>query len=393
MKEFIGFEGGRTLFNEDMEALKELALSFSHFFDGAGFNFVISGCDCTLYSKGTLKISEGYVWLDGKIRKFAGASFDYVPSQLYLIPSDTNGQSINYHAKGVSGFLSKNYEVVVSTSIPTSDVYIKYTKLIAPNLNTFFTHYGLSKTTFLMQEGGQHFNKSAKFNKDVAVELLKVISSHGESATISLDANLNILISLYNFYNVLCKEYRLNDGIESTNLNGGIESQLTRQASPVGTQYLPTIITKDAIVNKLTTSQIYIGDKRVDNPKLDNIDISDWIPMFYDGNILNSLYVKNVFNHVYISGVFPQIDKNNITSTYNKSAGNHCSEYKTNIFLPTMIQLPKERTYFPVRCKDHASQNTSIICYFKNDRYLYFRSNENKKIIPSETVINWHYQY
>ena len=67
MKEFIGFEGGRTLFNEDMEALKELALSFSNFFDGAGFNFVISGCDCTLYSKGTLKISEGYVWLDGKI--------------------------------------------------------------------------------------------------------------------------------------------------------------------------------------------------------------------------------------------------------------------------------------------------------------------------------------
>lgn len=392
MKEFIGFEGGRTLFNEDMEALKELALSFSHFFEDAGFNFIISGCDCTLYPTGKLKISEGYVWLDGKIRKFTGASLNHAPDQFYLIPSDKNGQSINYYTKGVSGFMSTNYEVIVSAIAPTSAAYIKYTRLRAPNLNTFFTHYGLSKTTFQMQEGGQYLNKPAKFNKDVAVEVLKVVSKHGESATISLDTSFNIVISLYDPYDTLCKEYRFDNGIESINLNGVTVSKLAYQASPLGTQYLPTVITRDAIVNKLTTSNIYIGDKIVNNLEFDNIDISDWIPMLYDGNILDNLYVKNVFNHVYISGVFPQIDDKNITSTENGFAENHCSEYKTNIFLPTMIQLPKERTYFPVRCKDYANKNTSIICYFKDDRYLYFRSNVIK-ILPSETVINWHYQY
>lgn len=392
MKEFIGFEGGRTLFNEDMEALKELALSFSHFFEDAGFNFIISGCDCTLYPTGKLKISEGYVWLDGKIRKFTGASLNHAPDQFYLIPSDKNGQSINYYTKGVSGFMSTNYEVIVSAIAPTSAAYIKYTRLRAPNLNTFFTHYGLSKTTFQMQEGSQYLNKPAKFNKDVAVEVLKVVSKHGESATISLDTSFNIVISLYNSYDTLCKEYRFDNGIESINLNGVTVSKLAYQASHLGTQYLPTVITRDAIVNKLTTSNIYIGDKKVSNLEFDNIDISDWIPMLYDGNILDNLCVKNVFNHVYISGVFPQIDDKNITSIEEEYAYNHCREYKTNIFLPIMIQLPKERTYFPVRCKDYANKNTSIICYFKDDRYLYFRSNAIK-ILPSKTVINWHYQY
>ena len=391
MKEFIGFEGGRTLLNEDMEALKELALSFSQFFEDAGFNFVISGCNCNVF-RTALRISEGYVWLDGKVRKFSGASFGYVPGRLYLVPSNKDGQSINYYTKGVSGFMSTNYEVIVSTSVPTSGAYIKYTNLTAPNLNTFFTHYGLSKTTFLMQEGDQYFDKAAKFNKDVTVNLLKVTSDRGESAVISLDTSLNIVISLYNPYNILCKKYRLNNGIESINSNGSTESQLAYQASLFSTQYLPTVTTKEAVANKLTASQIYLGDKKVDNLELNNIDISDWIPMLCGGNILDNLYVKNVFNHVYISGIFPQIDEENMILTKNDFIGNHCNEYKTNIFLPSTTQLPKERTYFPLRCKDYASRNTSIICYFKDDRYLYFKSHVNK-IVPSEAVINWHYQY
>lgn len=68
MKEFEASTGGRNVYVEDVQNLQDLALAFSSIFDGCD-NFVISGCDIT-----DSAISAGYVYINGKIRKFAGAS-------------------------------------------------------------------------------------------------------------------------------------------------------------------------------------------------------------------------------------------------------------------------------------------------------------------------------
>lgn len=68
MKEFEASTGGRNVYVEDIQNLQDLALAFSSIFDGCD-NFAISGCSVT-----DSAISAGYVYINGKIRKFAGAS-------------------------------------------------------------------------------------------------------------------------------------------------------------------------------------------------------------------------------------------------------------------------------------------------------------------------------
>lgn len=384
MKEFIGYPGGRTLFNEDIENLKELALSFSHFFENAGFNFIISGCTVNS-SHGMLNISEGYIWLDGKIRKFSGASWNYTPQNIYFVPKDSDGQSINYNTKGVSGIMSKNYEVVATTIAPTSGPFIKYAYYQTPDLNTFFSHYGLSKTAFYKNEDEQELTKDVKFNKTVTANAFKITGSNYWYAIVSLNSDFNIKVDLYNPYNVLQKSYVFNYGLLSYNANGSNESNLAHGFNRI-MQCLPTVTTNEIVANKLN-----VNGKIVDGNFLNDVDISDWIPMMKNNIILANLYVKHIYNQVFISGLFPILSDSDIIS--HNSAGNHCYEYMTSIMLPSMIPLPIEKAYFPVRCKNQAGWNTSIVCYFKADRHLYFRGHQNGIKPTVNIAINWHYQY
>ena len=68
MKELIGLEGGRYTYLDDLINMQESALSFASIFMGCD-NFVIGGCEVSGSS-----ISEGYVFINGKIRKFSGAT-------------------------------------------------------------------------------------------------------------------------------------------------------------------------------------------------------------------------------------------------------------------------------------------------------------------------------
>lgn len=388
MKEFIGYSGGRTLYNEDLENLRDSVLSFSHLFEDCGFNFVISGCSAKA-SGSTLSISEGYVWLGGKIRKFSGSSFSSVPSKFYLIEKDSDGQSINFSTKNVSGFMSYNYEVTATITKPSSGEYIEYSDLQAKNLYSFFFHYALSKTTAVGESSLQTFNKEAGFTNSVAVNKYKITDNSGIYAIIYLGSGSILRIDLYDNYNKLCKSYTLNNGIQSYSSNGSAESLLNGGNIP-SMQYLPTIRTGEAIVNAIT-GDIKADGKIVNVELFNKIDVSDWIPMFNGVDVLTGLLVKHIFNQVYISGTFPVLADSDIAD--NGSAGNHCYEYKTNIMLPGSIPLPSERTYFTLRCKSYASYNTAIICYFKSDKCLYFRSKDKRRRPESAIFVNWNYQY
>lgn len=254
MKEFIGYSGGRTLYNEDLENLRDLILSFSHLFEDCSFNFIISGCSAKT-SGNTLSISEGYVWLGGKVRKFSGSSFSSTPSKFYLIEKDIDGQSINYSTKNVNGFISYNYEVAASTTKPSSGEYIEYSNLQAKNLYSFFSHYALSKTTAVGESNLQTFNKEANFTKGVTVSKYKITDSSGRYVIIYLNSSAILQIDLYDNYSKLYKSYTFNNGIQSYSGNGSIESLLNGD-NISSMQYLPTIRTGRLLsIQSLETSR------------------------------------------------------------------------------------------------------------------------------------------
>ena len=73
MKEYIAETGGRYTYSDDILNLQELALSMSAVFDGCS-DFIISGCEI----EGP-RVSPGYVWLGGKVRRFDAAPMLSIP--------------------------------------------------------------------------------------------------------------------------------------------------------------------------------------------------------------------------------------------------------------------------------------------------------------------------
>lgn len=144
MKEFQSTTGGRHVYNTDFKNLQELALAMQELFRSCGGNFVISGCDVT--SGSTLSVSEGYVYIDGKVR-YASAASGLSESNLYIIPAQRNGDSIPY-ADGNNSNQYIEYYAEVKNSASVSGTYIAYdssTKAF-PNLATvFFNYYAVCK--------------------------------------------------------------------------------------------------------------------------------------------------------------------------------------------------------------------------------------------------------
>lgn len=118
MIEFEDEGGGRYLFTDDIINLQNLALSITEIFDGCD-NFIISGCDVS-----SSAIGEGYVFIDGKIRYFEGASVSSWPQYIYASDSTAN---VDYANDG-SGLGRTTYAATSSKSKPSSGSYISVSK-------------------------------------------------------------------------------------------------------------------------------------------------------------------------------------------------------------------------------------------------------------------------
>lgn len=92
MKEFSAQTGGRYTYADDLENLQELASAFAQLFDDCD-NFIMSGCEVTSGA-----ISAGYVFLNGKIRYFSGATgISSWPQYIYELNST---ESVPYESGG-----------------------------------------------------------------------------------------------------------------------------------------------------------------------------------------------------------------------------------------------------------------------------------------------------
>lgn len=111
MKEFSAQNGGRYTYSDDLINLQDLALSFVSIYDGCE-NFIISGCEVSGST-----VSEGYVYINKKIRRFNGATGVSFPCFIY---ENNSSESIEYVTGGNK--VGRNiYGCALGASVPSGN--------------------------------------------------------------------------------------------------------------------------------------------------------------------------------------------------------------------------------------------------------------------------------
>ena len=89
MNELQFSAGGRKFFNEDLVDLQDNLISMQSIFAGES-PFILSGMEFTAVIGTVYAISEGYFWLNGKIRYFAPAGAIDVATLSYINVVDSD---------------------------------------------------------------------------------------------------------------------------------------------------------------------------------------------------------------------------------------------------------------------------------------------------------------
>lgn len=151
MKEFIAEPGGRYTYADDIINLQEMILALSSLFEECS-NFIISGCRC----QGAV-ITPGYVWLNGKVRRFEGCADASYP---YYIYETNRNESVAYanevNKRGRACYLASGGRTVPDTADPVTGAvpqFIRLTEDYAPRLaDKFIGRYALMTDTPFAQQ-------------------------------------------------------------------------------------------------------------------------------------------------------------------------------------------------------------------------------------------------
>lgn len=151
MKEFIAEPGGRYTYADDVINLQDMVLALSSLFDGCA-NFIISGCRC----QGT-DITPGYVWLNGKVRRFEGCADASYP---YYIYETNRNESVTYanevNKRGRACYLASGGRTVPDTADAVTGAvpqFIRLTEDYAPRLvDKFIGRYALMVDSPFVQQ-------------------------------------------------------------------------------------------------------------------------------------------------------------------------------------------------------------------------------------------------
>lgn len=138
MKELRVKTGGRRYVNEDFTNLQELALAITQLFAGIGYSFVLSGLNATRDESDepfsflpsseydqthTFHFQEGFVYLDGRIRKLEKQSVAGEWKNLHIVPEKLSGPDIIYK-DGSTDAQYDDYTAKIVNGEPTDTPYI-----------------------------------------------------------------------------------------------------------------------------------------------------------------------------------------------------------------------------------------------------------------------------
>ncbi|NDW10980.1 hypothetical protein [Dysgonomonas sp. 520] len=170
MKEYIAETGGRYTYSDDILNLQELSLSMTSIFSECS-NFIISGLEVS-----GNEISQGYVWINGKIRLFQGVKDITFPYYIY----EKNNTDTTTYANEVNKKGRTNYLCVGGTSVPdipdavTGKVpqFIELKQDYSPRfIDKFFGRYAvLLETPFAKQTIKKDLVVAGKFSGEKDIE-------------------------------------------------------------------------------------------------------------------------------------------------------------------------------------------------------------------------------
>lgn len=166
MKEFNAQTGGRYTYSDDLLNLQNLALSFGSLFNDC-LNFIVSGCQVSGNN-----ISEGYVYINGKIRKFDGHTGNSTwPKYIY---ENNSYENIGY-ANNQTKVGRTVYGCSAGTSVPSGNDTVTgaarqsiqiASSGSAPRLRGEF--FGRN-CLLLNPEAAQTVTKNVTFNNNIAI--------------------------------------------------------------------------------------------------------------------------------------------------------------------------------------------------------------------------------
>ena len=197
-KKYVGKDGGRYIYNQDLEAIQDVGLKIVEALFSSFGNMIVSGVDIGDDKK---SISNGYVYINGYLREFKGRPITKLPVYLYEQNREETVQYKDEQSKvgrivyGVE--LSEKEPVDAIDPITGKKVsYITITENddINPTLkNTFFGKYSLLKNTSNSQtiSGDISFARIVKMNSDVFFDKaakigISSITGYGDNISFSI---------------------------------------------------------------------------------------------------------------------------------------------------------------------------------------------------------------
>ncbi len=181
MKEYVAQTGGRYTYVDDVLNLQELAMSMTSIFEGCS-NFIISGC---VADAG--KITPGYVWINGKVRRFEGCTTSQFPYYLY----EANSYEATTYANDVNKRGRCNYLCLGAVSVPQQPDpvtgalpgFIEMREDHSPRfIDKFFGRYAvLLESPFSKQTVKKDLTLTGKFTAEKEIESRTGVSVVGPS--------------------------------------------------------------------------------------------------------------------------------------------------------------------------------------------------------------------
>lgn len=256
MKEFQSTTGGRHVYNSDFKNLQELALAMQEIFRACGGNFVISGCNVTI-SNNTATVSDGYVYIDGRIRTVSGAS-NLSTSNLYIVAAQTEGDVIPYADGGnANQYINYYAEVKNATSVSEANILYDTVNKTFPNLaTTFFNYYSVCKLTSAEQV----------INKLTVSQSLTASNSFNAFGGVVLDSSDNGISTDDNGISVKIGNYTFvfdNGGAITVKQNSNVLFSFSNGSGAGTVTYENIVVSQDLKANKIYVGGIDIADKLV----------------------------------------------------------------------------------------------------------------------------------
>jgi len=146
MKEFTSQTGGRYTYIDDLLNLQELSLAITSLFDGCD-NFILSGCQVTGNT-----LSAGYVFINGKIRYFSGASdlskwpvYIYENNTVEKVPYVDSGDKVGRNIYGCAAASSVPTTADMLTGVVPQFIQVNWNNVAMRLKDAFFGKYALTK--------------------------------------------------------------------------------------------------------------------------------------------------------------------------------------------------------------------------------------------------------